>query len=115
MHTETPVPVRFGFRGMALAVGLMAFAGPAVAEPLYVVQIAAVKSEARANEEWSRLKSNHTELLGDMNLILRQVDLGDRGVFFRMQTGPFPNRLMAIDMCQQLKAVDMECIVAERP
>ena len=115
MLTETQVPARFGLFGLALAAGLMAVHGPAVAEPLYVVQIAAVKSEARANEEWSRLKSSHTELLGDMNLILRQVDLGDRGVFFRMQTGPFPSRLMAIDMCQQFKAVDMECIVAERP
>ena len=58
--------------------------------------------------------TDHGELLGDMNLLLDRADLGERGIFFRLQTGPFPNRVTAKDMCSQLKAAALECIVTER-
>lgn len=98
----------------AAVCAMSAFGRAAQADGVYVVQIAAVKSESRAKDEWNRLQSRHVELLGDMNLMLQRVELGDRGVFFRMQTGPFPNKTTAQDMCQQLQAEDMDCIVAQR-
>lgn len=104
---------RFAARTLAV-LGLLAAAGTAFAEGIYVVQLAAVKSEARATGAWSRLQGRHAELLGDMELMLQRVDLGDRGIFFRLQTGPFPNLATAQDMCRQLKAVQLDCIVAER-
>ena len=105
--------------GRSARVGALSFAvcavpGAALADGIIMVQLAAVKSESRAVEEWTRLKSRNDQLLGDMNLILQRVELGERGVFFRMQTGPFPNRTTAQDMCRQLKAADMDCIVAVR-
>jgi len=84
------------------------------AEPMYVVQIASVKSEARAKDEWANLQKRHGELLGDLNLMVQRFDAGDRGIFFRMQTGPFPSRMTAVDMCRQIKAARMDCLVRER-
>ena len=98
----------------AVLLGVIAFTGAVSAAEIYVVQLASVKSEASATGEWNRLKGRHGELLGDMELMLQRVDLGDRGVFFRMQTGPFPNRATAQDMCRQLKAADLDCIVTAR-
>ena len=98
----------------ALSIAICAMPGAALAEGMIVVQLAAVKSESRAKQEWNRLKSRNGELLGDMNLMLQRVELGERGIFFRMQTGPFPNRTTAQDMCRQLKAAEMDCIVAQR-
>ena len=46
--------------------------------------------------------------------MLQRADLGERGIFFRMQTGPFPNRATAQDMCLQLKAAKLDCIVKLR-
>ena len=104
---------RLACRG-ALLFGVMSLAGNALANEVYVVQLASVKSEERATGEWKRLKGRHAELLGDLNLMLQRVDLGERGIFFRMQTGPFPNITTARDMCQQLKAVKLECIAKVR-
>ena len=100
-------------RGLLL-LGVMALAGDALANEVYVVQLASVKSEERATGEWQRLKDRHGELLGDLQLMLQRADLGERGIFFRMQTGPFPNRATAQDMCLQLKAAELDCIVKQR-
>ncbi len=103
------------FAGAVVVVaGLTSFGAAAKAAGKYVVQLASVKSEARAKDEWGRLQGRHAELLGDLNLMLQRVDLGEQGVFFRMQTGPFPSRTTAADMCRQIKAVRMDCLVRER-
>ncbi len=98
----------------ALGGAIVLPAGAARAEGMIVVQLASLQSEARAKDEWNRLQDRYGELLGDMNLLLDRADLGERGIFFRMQTGPFPNRMTAKDMCNQLKAATLECIVTER-
>ena len=106
--------VRRVVRRGVFVLGLAALASGALANEIYVVQLASVKSEARATDAWIRLKDRHVELLGDLQLMLQRVDLGERGIFFRMQTGPFPNLATAQDMCRQFKAADLDCIVAER-
>ena len=95
-------------------VGLTETRGALGAETKYVVQLASVKSEGRAKEEWKRLQKLHAELLGDLNLMLQRFDSGERGIFYRMQTGPFPSRMTAADMCRQIKAANMDCLVRER-
>ena len=84
---------------------------PARAAADYFVQLASVKSEVRAREEWARLQRTHPDLLGDLELTLQSADLGDRGIFHRIRTGPFPNRATAQDMCWQLKAAKLNCLV----
>ncbi len=86
-------------------------AGPALAAGDYFVQLASVKSDQSAHKEWARLRKIHTELLDDLTLDVQRADLGDRGIFFRIRTGPFPNRATAQDMCAQIKAADLGCLV----
>ncbi len=85
--------------------------GPALAAGAYFVQLASVKSEDGARNEWVRMQRAHPDLLGDLDLTLQSADLGERGVFYRIRTGPFPNRATARDMCWQIKAAKLDCLV----
>lgn len=103
---------------LALACALIGGPGaglaPAAGAEGYVIQLASVQSEERAREEWVRLQRLHPDLLGDMILSLQSAEVGDRGTFYRLRTGPFPNQATAEDMCWQLRAVQLECLVIQR-
>ncbi len=85
--------------------------GQAFAAGSYFVQIASVKSDDEARKEWARMQHAHPDLLGDLELSVQSADLGERGVFFRIRAGPFPNRATAQDMCWQIKAAKLGCLV----
>ena len=114
MFGETLSRIGYFVGVIAVVAGSAGFVGAAKAEGKYVVQLASVKSEVRAKDEWGRLQKRHAELLGDLDLILQRFDSGTQGIFFRMQTGPFPSRTTAADMCRQIKAAQMDCLVRER-
>ncbi len=77
------------------------------------VQLAAVKSEAAARKEWSKLQKKYPDLLGALDLRLQKVDKGAEGVFVRVQAGPFADKSTAKSFCGQLKAVNQPCLVAK--
>ncbi len=81
----------------------------------YFVQIASLRSEDGARREWARMQRAHPDLLGDLELKVQSADLGERGVFFRIRTGPFANEATARDKCLQLKAVKLCCLVVRDP
>ncbi len=85
--------------------------GQALAAGRYFVQLASVKSDAGARKEWARMQRAHPDLLGDLELSVQSADLGERGIFFRIRTGPFPNRATAQDLCWQIKAAKLDCLV----
>lgn len=107
---------RLGRVAAAAATALLLGAQPAASqsEQSYVVQMASVKSAAAAEGEWQRLRKAHPILLGDMKLAVQTVELSDRGTFYRVQTGPFPNQATAEDLCWQLKSADQDCLVLRR-
>jgi cell division septation protein DedD len=77
------------------------------------IQLAAVKTEAGARQEWGRMQKAHLDLLGDMRLTVQKADLGTKGIFFRIQAGPLPDRTTAEDVCAELKASKQPCIVVK--
>ncbi len=50
-------------------------------------------------------------MLGDLTLAVQRADLGDRGIFYRVRSGPFPNRATAQDLCAQIEAAKLACLV----
>ena len=77
----------------------------------FLVQIGAAKNEASANEEIDRLAKKHPDILAGLSGAVIRVDLGDKGVWYRMRVGPFASRIKANGVCGQLKAVDVGCFV----
>ncbi|WP_340118861.1 SPOR domain-containing protein [Pelagibius sp. 7325] len=78
-----------------------------------VLQLSSVKSQAAAATEWKRLTAAHPGLLGDRPLALEQADIQGT-TYFRVQTGPFPSRAAAADICAKLKARNQDCLVKQR-
>jgi len=79
-----------------------------------LVQLAAFRDKATAERVWGQLRTRFPNILGDQRLLLQDVEIEGKGTFWRVRTGPFPNRATARDVCAQLKARDQACLVVTR-
>ena len=75
------------------------------------VQVGAGRTEEEARFRWSRLMGTHADLLDAAELFIFKADLGDKGVFYRVQIGGFDARPAAVNFCEKLKARKVECFV----
>ncbi|MBV6632500.1 MAG: SPOR domain-containing protein [Alphaproteobacteria bacterium] len=74
------------------------------------VQLASVGSQDAAIREWRRYQRAHTDLLGNLDLKVQRADLGDRGVFYRVQAGVL-DRGGASALCETLKSRGTDCLI----
>ena len=90
-------------------------AQPSSAEPVsgYLIQIAAVREPERAEAEWERLLRQHPEPLRGLKLSVARADLGDKGVFWRLRAGPFPDETAAKNRCAELARRKVGCLVVK--
>jgi cell division septation protein DedD len=79
----------------------------------YRLQLAAVRSPERAKEEWERLKRNNSDVLGSLDYVARRVDLGERGIFYRIQAGPVGDAAVAERRCGELKRRGVSCLLVK--
>jgi cytoskeletal protein RodZ len=79
----------------------------------WVVQLGAVKSETEAKTEWTRLKSAHKEELADLASDIVRVDLGAKGIFWRVRGGAL-DEAQARLLCAQLIKQGQGCIIARK-
>lgn len=75
------------------------------------VQLAAFKSPTDVAASWAAMQRKHPELLADLSLTMRPVDLGDRGLFYRLLAGPLPDVAAARKLCTALQARGQDCLV----
>ena len=73
------------------------------------VQLASVRSEEAARQEWDRVRRANPDLLGSVSATPVRADLGDKGVFYRLQTAPIAD---AERVCGELKQRNFGCIIA---
>jgi hypothetical protein len=73
------------------------------------VQIASVKSEDVAKSTWARLQSAHGDVLANLRMQAVRVDLGDKGVWYRVQAGPLDEK-QAQSVCGTLKGRRADCV-----
>jgi len=77
----------------------------------YVVQVASQRSEADAMGSWRALQARYPNLLGNYRATVKKADLGDKGIYYRAQVGPFATRDQANELCQSLRNQGGDCIV----
>jgi cell division septation protein DedD len=75
------------------------------------LQLGAVRSEDVAREEWSRIKRRNADLLGRLSAVAIRADLGDKGVYYRIQAGPVADPAAADRICGELRQRHLGCIV----
>ena len=76
------------------------------------VRLASVRTPESAREEWSRLKRDNADLLGNLRANAVPVDLGEKGLYYRIQAGPFADAAAAARLCTELKKRNHGCILA---
>ena len=77
----------------------------------YVVQVSAQKTEDEARASYQALQQKYPSVLGGREANIRRADLGDKGVYYRAQIGPFATADQANTLCGDLKAAGGQCIV----
>jgi hypothetical protein len=77
----------------------------------YSVQVSSQRSEAEAQAAYRGLQAKYPSQLGGHTSTVRQVNLGDKGVFYRTLVGPYASVEQAAQMCSSLKVAGGSCIV----
>jgi cell division protein FtsN len=100
----------------AAAKPLAAVPAPASASPAaaggYVLQIGAYKSQADAETAWKAYQGRHAALLAGHAENIQQVDLGEKGTWYRLRVGGLGDREVALALCDRLKADGGSCILS---
>ncbi len=78
------------------------------------IQLAAVKNADEATPEWSRLQKSLGTQLDGLTLTVESVDLGTKGIYHRIQAGPFPDKAAAAAKCEVIKQMKQDCLVVVR-
>jgi hypothetical protein len=78
---------------------------------VYRVQIASTKSEGLAQREWTSQVSKYPDVLSSLSLTVQRAVVKNRGTFYRVQGGPFPDRDAADSVCRKLKSRGQDCLV----
>lgn len=80
----------------------------------YRIQVFSMRSSEDAASSWALLRSDNKDLLKDLMLYIQRVDLGaDRGIYFRVQAGPFVDQAAAEALCAKLRERSVSCLVVK--
>lgn len=77
----------------------------------FLVQLASQKSEGDAQAAFKSLQGKFPNELGGRPPVIRRVDLGSKGVFYRAMVGPFPSQREASQFCEKYKAAGGQCLL----
>lgn len=74
------------------------------------IQVGAVDAESKVSPEWSRLQKKFPADLGGLSMRSERVDLGAKGVRYRIQAGPL-DEARARQICASLSAQSVGCLI----
>jgi hypothetical protein len=77
----------------------------------FAAQLSALRSLPLAGETAARLRAAHPDLLRGRGLTVTRMDLGARGIFHGVRTGPLDGKGGAEALCARFKARGQDCIV----
>jgi cell division septation protein DedD len=75
-----------------------------------VIQLAAFRSDEKANEIASLLSEKHSSRLQGVRLQTMRLDTGSNGVFFRVVSTPM-SRAEAENTCTKLRRAGQDCFL----
>ncbi|MBC8242132.1 MAG: SPOR domain-containing protein [Alphaproteobacteria bacterium] len=77
----------------------------------YRIQLVSLRTAKRADAAWRSLEKAHADILGNLAGHTARVNLGKRGIYYRVQAGFFANEALARAACGKLKAKRQDCII----
>ena len=77
----------------------------------YAIHLESAEAESNVRSSWDRLRATYPAQIADKSLLVKQIDLGDRGVFYRILAGPFADASAADTACRELEGLGQYCAV----
>ncbi len=78
----------------------------------YLVQVSSQRSESDAQASYRALQNKYPSVLGSQSVVVKRVDLGEKGIYFRAFAGPFDSSDQAAQVCNSLKAAGgPQCLI----
>ena len=88
---------------------------PLVTENNYMVQLISVRTPAEASKEFTRISNKNKSIIGNREPLVKEVDLGERGKFYRVNIPGFVSLDAANEFCNALKENGQDCLVVKVP
>jgi chemotaxis protein histidine kinase CheA len=79
------------------------------------VQLVSMPSEEAAWSAWKQLSGKYSSQLSGLTATVETADLGTKGKFYRVQTGPFATVAAAQERCTAMKEAGLDCLVVGKP
>ncbi len=79
---------------------------------LWAVQLLSLKDKKAAEKAWPKILKKNTALLIDLSHKIVEVDVPNKGKFYRLLVGKFKDRDEARSLCDKLKKRKQECVTA---
>jgi hypothetical protein len=73
------------------------------------IQLASLRSPDAARDEWARLKDENADLLGKLTAVAVRADMGEKGIYYRIEAGPLASKAAAAHLCDALRDRDLGC------
>lgn len=86
---------------------------PIVSNNNYMVQLISVRTPAEASNEFTRIYNKNKDIIGNREPLVKEVDLGDRGKFYRVNIPGFVSSETANAFCGELKENGQDCLVVK--
>ncbi len=76
----------------------------------WLIQLASVRNETQARQEWHRLLDQFPNILYDKEPMIVRANLRGRGVFYRLRVGGFERKAKALLTCTDIRARGGSCL-----
>jgi len=84
---------------------------PEVSEqPFFAIHLSSVRNQIDTKPEWRRLQKRFPDLLENWELLVRSVELEERGIYYRVLAGPFTDYAKAQEVCAIFKSRHQHCL-----
>jgi len=80
----------------------------------FLIQVGAFADRGRAETHWNRLVKKHGDVFKGLKADYMQVDLGNKGIFYRVRGGMIESQSAADEKCKILKSRKLACIVVKK-
>ncbi len=103
--------------GLAVDRPFEAIKEPSAAHPAdpaadgYAIHLVSLANQESVDGSWAELQESFPDILAEKDLEVRQIDLGDRGIFYRIHAGPFAASAKAETTCEELRSLQQYCTV----
>ena len=78
------------------------------------IQLGTFANEQEATKAWQNVSEKNADILGSNKIKITKSDLGDKGIFYRLQSGPFESESTARDICKVMNDREQNCFFVKQ-